>query len=53
MKGLYDEKSLSPKDGVLAPLMKQLLESFTDGELANYLEEDNASGNPNSRNGKT
>ncbi|MEJ5144869.1 hypothetical protein WH188_05925 [Sphingobacterium sp. MYb388] len=33
MQGLYNGKSLSPNDGVLAPLMKHLLESMMDGEL--------------------
>ncbi len=28
MQGLYEGKSLSPNDGVLAPLMKHLLESM-------------------------
>ncbi|MEJ5052794.1 hypothetical protein WH223_00725 [Sphingobacterium sp. MYb382] len=34
MQGLYEGKSLSPNDGVLAPLIKHLLESMMDGELA-------------------
>lgn len=33
--------------------MKHLLESMMDGEVANHLEEDKASGNANRRNGKT
>ncbi|CDT22540.1 IS256 family transposase [Sphingobacterium sp. IITKGP-BTPF85] len=53
MQGLYNGKSLSPNDGVLAPLMKHLLESMMDGELESHLQEDKASGNSNRRNGKT
>ncbi|WP_410528615.1 transposase [Sphingobacterium sp. UDSM-2020] len=44
---------MSPNDGVLAPLMEHLLESIVEGELENYLNEENASGNSNRRNGKT
>lgn len=40
MQGLYNGKSLSPNDGVLAPLMKHLLESMMDGELENHLQEE-------------
>ena len=53
IQGLYYGKSLSPNDGVLAPLMKHLLESMMDGELENHLQEDKASGNSNRRNGKS
>lgn len=53
MQGLYNGKSLSPNDGVLAPLMKHLLESMMDSELEGPLQEDKASGNSNRRNGKT
>ena len=53
IQGIYDGKSLSPNDGVLAPLLKHLLESIMDGELANHLQENKASGVPNRRNGKT
>ena len=53
MQGLYNGKSLSPNEGVLAPLMKHLLESMLNGELESHLQEDKASGNSNRRNGKT
>ncbi|MEZ0452768.1 hypothetical protein ABTW24_14320 [Sphingobacterium thalpophilum] len=53
MQGLYEGKSLSPNDGVLAPLMKHLLESMMDGELENHLNEEKGSGNSNRRNGRT
>ncbi|WKK57587.1 IS256 family transposase [Sphingobacterium sp. BN32] len=53
LQGLSEGKSLSPNDGVLAPLMKHLLESMLSGEMDNHLEEEKASGNSNRRNGKT
>lgn len=53
IQGLYEGKSLSPNDGVLAPLMKHLLESMMDGELENHLQQEKASGSSNRRNGKT
>lgn len=53
MQGLYNGKSLSPNDGVLAPLMKHLLESMMYGELESQLQEDKTSGNSNRRNGKS
>lgn len=52
MQGLYEGKSLSPNDGVLAPLMKRLLESLMVGELENHLNDEKASGNSNGRNDK-
>ncbi|MEN5088588.1 transposase [Sphingobacterium faecium] len=53
MQGLYNGKSSSPNEDVLAPLMKHLLESMMDGELVSHPQEDKASGISNSRNGKT
>jgi hypothetical protein len=47
MQGLYNGKSLSPNDGVLAPLMKHLLESMMDGELDSHIQEDIACWNSN------
>ena len=43
---------MSPNDGVLAPLMKRLLESLMVGELENHLNEEKALGNSNRRNDK-
>ena len=40
---------LEGKDGILSPLLKQLLESSLEGELDAHLEQDN---DPNRRNGK-
>ena len=52
MQGFYEGKSLSPNDGVLALLMKHLLESVMDGGQENYLNEEKASGKNNQRNGE-
>lgn len=53
MEGLYAGKKAGGTDGVLAPLMKHLLESMLEGELSNHLEEEKASGQSNRRNGKS
>lgn len=44
---------LEGRDGVLAPLLKRLLEASLSGELENHLEKEKASGKPNRRNGRT
>jgi transposase-like protein len=44
---------MSGGDGVLAPLLKHLLESMLAGELDNHLAESKASGESNRKNGKT
>ena len=44
---------LEGKDGVMAPMIKHLLEAALDAELDNHLEEEKASGNSNRRNGKS
>ncbi|WP_257668756.1 transposase, partial [Parapedobacter tibetensis] len=53
MEGLYAGKKAGGTDGVLAPMLKHLLESMLDGELENHLEEEKASGESNRRNGKS
>jgi transposase-like protein len=53
ISGLYSGKKMSGGDGVLAPLLKHLLESMLAGELDNHLAESKASGEPNRKNGKT
>lgn len=53
MEGLYSGKKAGGTDGVFAPLMKHLLESMLEGELASHLEEGKASGQINRRNGKS
>lgn len=43
---------LGGKDGILAPLIKDLLEASLDGELSHHLSEERAAGRSNRRNGK-
>jgi transposase-like protein len=52
ISGLYSGKKMTGGDGVLAPLLKHLLESMLAGELDNHLAESKASGKPNRKNGK-
>lgn len=40
------------KDGILAPMIKRLLEASLEGELDHHLSEEKASGKSNRRNGK-
>lgn len=49
LKGLLEGKRLEGKDGVLAPLIKRLLEAGLQGEMKQHLSEDPL---PNRRNGK-
>jgi transposase-like protein len=49
LKGLLEGKRLEGKDGVLAPLIKRLLEAGLQGEMNQHLSEDPL---PNRRNGK-
>lgn len=49
LKGLQDGKPLEGKNGVLAPLVKRLLEAGLNGEMTAHLSE---SSTPNRRNGK-
>lgn len=53
ISGLYSGKKMSGGDGVLAPLLKHLLESMLAGELNNHLAASKVSGKPNRKNGKT
>jgi transposase-like protein len=52
IQGLSEGKKLGGADGVFGPMIKHLLESMLEGELANHLEESKASGVTNRRNGK-
>lgn len=45
-------KKISGKDDVLAPLVKQLVESTLEAELESHITQDVLSGNKNRRNGK-
>ena len=50
---LKSGEELSGKDGILAPLIKQIVEASLEGELDVHLSEERSVGNPNRRNGKT
>ena len=50
---LQSGAELSGKDGVLAPLIKQIIEASIEGELDAHLEEEKASEKKNRRNGKS
>lgn len=50
---LQSGEELSGKDGVLAPLIKQIIEASLEGELDAHLEQEKAAQNPNRRNGKS
>ena len=51
LQQLMSGQSLTGKDGVFAPLLKQFLESALDGEMAAHLDEHERS-QGNKRNGK-
>lgn len=46
-------KKISGKDGVLAPLVKQLVEAALEAEVESHIKDDVLSGNRNRKNGKT
>ncbi|QDF28047.1 IS256 family transposase [Halarcobacter anaerophilus] len=46
-------KKISGKDGVLAPLVKQLVEAALEAEVESHIKDDVLSGNKNRKNGKT
>jgi putative transposase len=50
---LKSGESLTGKDGILTPLIKQILEASLEGELDAHLMESKTSGMANRRNGKT
>ena len=45
-------QSLTGKDGVLTPLIKQLLEAALEGEMESHLNDCHEENTPNRRNGK-
>ena len=49
LKGLKQGKPLEGKDGLLAPLIKRLVEASLEGELDDHLQQEQT---PNRRNGK-
>ena len=48
---LREGDKLGGKDGILAPMIKRLIEASLEGELQDHLEEETAKGNENRRNG--
>jgi len=50
---LRNGEKLGGKDGILAPLIKRIVEASLEGELNAHLHEEKASGNTNRRNGKS
>ena len=46
-------KKISGKDGILAPLVKQLVEAALEAEVESHITQDVLSGNKNRKNGKT
>jgi putative transposase len=53
VQGLLSGKNINGKDGVLAPLVKQLVEAALEAELDSHITQDVFSGNKNRKNGKT
>jgi transposase-like protein len=52
IKRLKSGQSLTGKEGILTPLIKEILESALDGEMDSHLSECKDQGQPNRRNGK-
>jgi len=50
---LRNGDKLGGKDGILAPLIKRIVEASLEGELTAHLEEEKAAGNSNRKNGKS
>ena len=50
---LLSGKKINGKDGILAPLVKQLVEAALEAELDSHITQDVFSGNKNRKNGKT
>ena len=50
---LLKGKNINGKDGILAPLVKQLVEAALEAELDSHITQDVFSGNKNRKNGKT
>ena len=53
VQDLLAGKNINGKDGVLAPLVKQLVEAALEAELDSHITQDVFSGNKNRENGKT
>jgi transposase-like protein len=50
---IMNGQSISGKDGVLAPLVKQLVEAALEAELESHIAHDVLAGNKNRKNGTT
>ena len=50
---LRNGEKLGGKDGILAPLIKRIVEASIEGELNAHLEEEKLAGKTNRKNGKT
>ena len=53
VKDILSGKSINGKDGVLAPLVKQLVEAALEAELDNHITQDVFNGNKNRKNGRS
>jgi len=53
VQDIMNGKNISGKDGVLAPLVKQLVEAALEAELDSHITKDVFSGNKNRKNGRT
>jgi len=53
VQDIMNGKNISGKDGVLAPLVKQLVEAALEAELDSHIANDIFSGNKNRKNGKS
>jgi len=53
LQQLLSGKNINGKDGILAPLVKQLVEAALEAELDSHITQDVFSGNKNRKNGKT
>jgi len=53
VKDILAGKSINGKDGVLAPLVKQLVEAALEAELDNHITQDVFNGNKNRKNGRS
>jgi transposase-like protein len=53
VQDIMNGKNINGKDGVLAPLVKQLVEAALEAELESHITNDIFSGNKNRKNGKT
>ena len=52
LERLKNGDSFGGKDGILAPMIKRLLEASLEGELSSHLQEEKVTGKKNRRNGK-